>query len=261
VFKHLIAVMILAAPAAAGARQPSARQPAAPADLATVSARLEKAAVNGDVPGMKDARAACLQMLAAVPIGAKETAGQAAMLHYTVAYASWRLAFAPAVPPEQQIAMLTDAESHLNEAVKLDPSFADAYGLLASVYGAQIGKNPDLGMTLGEQVGEILGRALSLDANNPRLLLIQGLIVFHTPPEFGGDPKQGEALLRRGLQLFAQEPAARPWPNWGRYDTHAWLGQMLFARGDKEGARAEYNAALAIAPGSGYVKYLLSQLK
>ena len=56
-------------------------------------------------------------------------------------------------------------------------------------------------------------------------------------------------LFRRAADLL---DAAKdtPWPNWGRFDAHVWLGQALGKRGDKSGALAEYNKALALAPGS-----------
>lgn len=257
-FRNLFVVAALAIPVATGAQQ---TDPAA--DFAALTARLEKAALNDDTQGVKDARIACMRMLAAAPTGAKAppVGPNTAMMRYTIAYAGWRLAFSPALQAAEQSALLADAEEQLGQAVKLDASFAEAHGLLSSVYGAQIAKNPDLGMTLGMAAGESLGRAMSLDANSPRLVMLQALNLLHTPAEYGGDPKQAEALFHRALQMFDKEPAGKPWPTWGRFDTHVWLGQALAGRGDTEGARAEYKAALAIAPDSARVKSALLQLK
>jgi tetratricopeptide (TPR) repeat protein len=251
VLRNFFVAAALAIPAALGAQQPGPV-----ADVTAVAARLEKAAINDNVQGVKDARIACLRLLAAAPGGPR-----AALLRYTIAYAGWRLAFAPALPPAEQNALLADAAEQLTQAVKLDASFAEAYGLLSSVYGAQIAKNSDLGMTLGPAAGGALGRAIGLDPNSPRLVMLQGLSLLHTPVEFGGDPAQAEAGFRRAVQMFKHEPAAKAWPNWGRFDAHLWLGQALAGHGDHEGARAEYAAALVLAPGSSPVRYLLSQLK
>lgn len=157
-----------------------------------------------------------MRMLAAAPTGAKAPpiGTNTAMMRYTIAYAGWRLAFSPALQAAEQSALLADAEEQLGQAVKLDASFAEAYGLLSSVYGAQIAKNPDLGMTLGMAAGESLGRAMSLDANSPRLVMLQALNLLHTPAEYGGDPKQAEALFHRALQMFDKEPAGKSWPTW-----------------------------------------------
>jgi len=240
----------------------AAQTPAPPADFAALTGRLEKAALNDDTQGVKDSRSAFLQMLAAAP-AARTGAGAptAALLHYTVAYADWRLAYSPTLTPAEQSGMLDDAVEQLERAMKLEPAFAEAHGLLSSIYGAQISKNPDLGATLGMAFGEVLGRALSLDPNSPRLLMARGVSLMHTPVEYGGDPKQGETVLRQALESFAKEPAGKAWPNWGLADTHLWLGQALAGRGDNEGARAEYKAALELAPGNGRAKGLLAQLK
>ena len=57
--------------------------------------------------------------------------------------------------------------------------------------------------------------------------------------------------------LFDKEPVEKAWPNWGRFDVHAWLGQTLVKKGDFNGARAEYQKALEIAPKSGWITYVL----
>jgi tetratricopeptide (TPR) repeat protein len=232
------------------------QQAPAGADLGVLSTQLEKAALNDDAEGVKAARAACLRMLPAAKAGP-----EAAMVRYTIAYAGWRLAFSPAVEAAEQIAMLADAETQLNQALVLHPSFAEAYGLLSSVLGAQISKNPELGATLGAAAGQMLARARALDPNSPRLLMAQGTTLLRTPVEYGGDPQRAETFLRQALQAFDKEAAGKQWPSWGKVDTHVWLGQLLEGRGDTEGARAEYKAALALAPGSARVKRLIAQGK
>ena len=147
--------------------------------------------------------------------------------------------------------------TQLELAIKADEKFAEAMGLLGLAYGAQMAKNPELGMTLGQAAGVSIARALSLEPENPRIVFLHGVALFHTPAEFGGSTKEAEALFRRALQRFEKEPADKPWPNWGRFDTHAWLGQALARHGDNAGARAEYAAALEIAPGSGWVRTML----
>ena len=112
-------------------------------------------------------------------------------------------------------------------------------------------------MELGPAAQEAVAAALRLQPDNPRVLLQAGSNTFHTPAEYGGGLDQAEALLRRWVSAFDREPADRPWPNWGRFDAHVWLGQVLAAKGDKAGARREYQAALAIQPQSGWVKYRL----
>lgn len=235
-----------------------ARVPPADADdLATIVQTLEPAAVAGKVPDILAARLACLRLLSASP-----APDRVPLIRYTVAYAAWRVAFSPGVSGKDQMALLDDATVQLEAAITADARFAEAMGLLGAIDGAKIAHAPDLGMTLGPESSAILGRALGLEPNNPRLLVFRGQGQFNTPPEFGGSIKDAEATLRRALQAFEQEPATKAWPNWGRFDAHAWLGQALASRHDNAGARSEYEKALAIAPDSGWIKYsLLPQIK
>ena len=220
--------------------------------IAASAERLEKAVLSEDAAAVKEIRTGLLRQLAANPGGPA-----APMLRYTIAYAGWRLAFSPKIAAAEQEALLSDADTQLNHAIKADPKFADAYALLASVYGARISKNPDLGMTLGPASSAMMERATEIDPANPRLMIIRAQSLFYTPAEYGGNPKQAEAEFRKAIQAFTKEGAGKGWPSWGLFDAHAWLGQALAARGDKAGARAEFDAALAIAPESGWVKYVL----
>jgi Flp pilus assembly protein TadD len=148
------------------------------------------------------------------------------------------------------------ARKNLSDAMKMNPKSGEARALRASVLGQLIrfGGNK---MELGPDARADRDEALQLEPNNPRVVLQAAITTFHTPAEYGGSAEKAEAGLRHAIALFEREPAGRPWPNWGRFDAHAWLGQVLAARGDKEGARSEYNLALAVWPASPWVKYVL----
>jgi len=83
----------------------------------------------------------------------------------------------------------------------------------------------------------------------------------HRSPTRGvNSPKAGDPDARNGVSNRAYvicERPRQPWPNWGRFDAHAWLGQALARHGDNAGARAEYAAALRIAPSSEWVRTML----
>jgi len=252
-YKRVLTPMVLAA-AVLFTAQPQAQTAAASANAEwpAVAARMEKAVLAEDAAGVKDARTACLRLLAAGP-----PADRALLIRYTIAYAGWRLAFNPGASAKEQDDLLADGVTQLNLAIKANDKFAEAYGLLSGVYGAQIAKNFELGQTLGPAAGESIGQALGLEPDNPRLVLMHGLAIFNTPAEFGGSTTEGEALIRRAGQLFEKEAADKAWPNWGRFDVHVWLGQALAKRGDNAGARAEYAAALELAPDSQWVRSAL----
>src|SRR5262249_9505791 len=97
---------------------------------------------------------------------------------------------------------------------------------------------------------------LSLEPDNPRLLIIQGSGLFRRPVEYGGDPARAEALFQRAVKAVeSSKPAA--WPDWGRFHAHVCLGHALARPRDAAGARGEYDKALAIARASSWVKDVL----
>jgi tetratricopeptide (TPR) repeat protein len=203
-------------------------------------------------PAMLRAAAADAERLADITGDGRER--QLALLG--AAFANSRLAFLPGVDDSETSAALKRAEHLLQTAVTADNKYAEAYALLGAVRGSLI-RAGGSAMELGPAAHEALDRALSLAPDNPRVLLQAGINTMHTPPEYGGGTDKAEGLLRRSLAAFDREPPGRPWPNWGRFDAHVWLGQVLLARADKAGARQEYEAALKIVPDSGWVKYKL----
>lgn len=172
------------------------------------------------------------------------------------AYGAWRLSTVPGVQQAESVSLLKSADKHLRDVLKLNPKSGEASALLASIVGQEIryGGNK---MVLGPEAQSLRDDALNSEPNNPRVVLQAAMTTFFTPVQYGGGADKAEAGLRQAIALFEREPPGRPWPNWGRFDAHAWLGQVLAARGDKAAARAEYNLALAAWPQSGWVKQVL----
>ena len=229
------------------------RQAGADADRwPALTRQLDQAVLDENVTGLKAVRVQLLQLQLASTTGDRR-----ALVQYAVAYADWRMAFNPAASDREQSDYLDEAETQLQASMKSRPRFAEALGLLGSVYGGKIARSPMSGMVFGPRASEAIEDALAIEPDNPRLLLSKGVSKFNTPSAFGGDMKEAEALLRRALDRFAGESADKPWPTWGRFDAHAWLGQTIAKRGDKTGARAEYQRALEIAPRSGWITHVL----
>jgi len=246
----LIQAATMQAPGAAG--QTPARIDCA-ADWTQTTVMLERAVLADDVQTMKAVRASCLQAIAS----ATAAADRVPLTRYAIAYADWRMSTNPFVTEQEHGDFLEEADRQLQEAIKMNEKFAEASGLMAAVLGMKIAKSPMKGMVLGPRSGRFLERALTLEPDNPRLVLQLAVSRFNTPAMFGGSVKEAEALLRKSLTLFEKEPADRAWPNWGRFDAHVWLGQALVKRGDRAGARAEYDRASAIAPQSGWLRFVL----
>jgi tetratricopeptide (TPR) repeat protein len=216
-----------------------------------VTTRLEAAAVKGSARDLQEIRRDLLARLS----------GQAAehepLAQYAVAYTAWRLAFVPMVPETDRDRMLDDAVERLQRFEGNTQEHAEALALLGGVYGEQIGRSPIQGMLKGPRAGRALDRAASMAPRNPRVAVLQAINAFNTPAVFGGGVDKAEQLLTTALELFAAEPPDKAWPNWGRFDAHAWLGQVRLRRGDAAGAQSEYDKALAIAPESQWVRNVL----
>lgn len=180
--------------------------------------------------------------------------------HYTLAYIDRTLAFAAGTSDELRRELLDEATVQLERAIALEPRNADAHALLGSVFGASTGVHRGRAAELGRRARESLARALELEPYNPRVHLLLGSSAFYRPAEFGGGAEKAEPHLRKALALFANEPKTKPWPNWGRFETHLLLGQTMQKLGRNAAAREQYEAALALAPRSEYVRSILRKV-
>jgi tetratricopeptide (TPR) repeat protein len=220
-------------------------------DWRQLTARLEGAVLRGQSAELRSIRADLLRRV--------QTASPSVdLVQYAIAYVGWRMATLPDVPERERGDLLDDGVSRIQDVVKKDGKNVEAQALLGSLYGLQIARSPMMkGISLGPRATAALERAAREAPANPRVVLQQGVSAFNTPPMFGGGTDKAERLLRRSIELFGSESPTQGWPNWGRFDAHAWLGQTLASKGDRTGARAQYDKALAIAPESAWVRYVL----
>src|SRR5262245_48346636 len=107
------------------------------------SVALEHAVLADDVATLKAVRASCLRALTGLP------PDRVRLTKYAIAYADWRMSTNPFVPQREQSDLLEEADTQLQDALKLDDRFAEGHGLLAAVFGMKIAKSPMKGMFLG----------------------------------------------------------------------------------------------------------------
>ena len=177
---------------------------------------------------------------------------------YALAYVSSRLS--PILPEDrkaERIRLLREAEAALQQYLRVNPRDPEAHALLGAVYGAQIRFTPLKAITLGPRIAAAFAEAEKLGPRNPRVALQKGIGLLYAPRALGGGAEAAERELRRAEALFAQEPRSKSWPNWGRVDVLAWLGQALARQGNREAARAVYLRALEVEPESVWVRRVL----
>ncbi len=121
----------------------------------------------------------------------------------------------------------------LNRAIERDPSYADAYAMLAGAYSGAAMNFADEPLDFGNHARAAARKAIELDGNSAQayaaLGSVDGMIFL--------DWKRGEGELRRALRLMPQSAAA-----------HNHLGLLLTAQGRFPEALRELRAAESLDP-------------
>ena len=81
-------------------------------------------------------------------------------------------------------------------------------------------------MTYGPEAQAMLDEAKKLDANNPRVYLLEAQDKFFTPEQFGGSKDEAKMLFEKSKQLFETfKPGSTIHPNWGKATVTYFLSQ------------------------------------
>ena len=169
------------------------------------------------------------------------------LMLYTLSYIDWRRSALHPEGSKEREKALKSSEKTLKELLKLEPDNVEALSLYASVNGSLI-TGAWSAIRRGPRVGKSFDQAMKLEPNNPRLALTQGINAFFAPERFGGGLEKAEQALKRAEEIFSKESPDKSWPNWGRVDVYAWLGQVMDKKGQREEARLYYEKALELEP-------------
>jgi tetratricopeptide (TPR) repeat protein len=238
---------------------------ASDAGIAAAKRTLQQAVSSGKPDALLGARAQFQALSAAEPASAA--------LQYWVAVASWRaVPVVASVDRKKAELMAKDGLAHCDEALRLDPGFAEALALKGGLQGMSIMFDPSSMMTLGPQSGANIARALAMAPGNPRVRLLQGIGILNTPAQFGGGADKALELFKQAQALYAADTTVKAAdstahaaettanaaaPDWGRDDAALWAGQSAMRLGDFSTARDFYLAALRTNPQQGWVKFRL----
>jgi tetratricopeptide (TPR) repeat protein len=225
--------------------------PSVQAQPTSADARL--AQTRADLHAAYDARDADALDRIRLDLDQMATAGiRPDLAHYYSALASLRLF---ALDPDAE--RYTDLAAASSEAaLSLRPDFSDAHALRGMAYGRKI-DGMISGMRYGGRSNDAMDRALALDPDNPRALVLRAISALYKPAIWGGGRDRAVEGFRRAIALYdARGPAAPsdPEPQWGRDEAHAWLGIALRDSGDIERARQQFARALALNPDSEWIR-------
>ena len=120
--------------------------------------------------------------------------------------------------PTKYEALAQKADQYITKADSLNPNNSEIYVLKSMVSGLYIRLNPMVnGMKYGPVAGMQLEKAKSLDAENPRVYMQEGITAFFTPAQWGGDKEKGKKLMETAAAKFETfKPASSIHPTWGR---------------------------------------------
>ncbi|GIU43904.1 hypothetical protein TUM4438_13870 [Shewanella sairae] len=176
---------------------------------------------------------------------------------YSQAYANYRLAISANIlgQPQLALAALEDAKETLESLISAS-SNADNLALLSSVYGMLIALDNSKAVTYGPKAGKAIQQAKQLEADNPRVALVQAISAFNTPAMYGGSMQRAADLATQAIELYAN-----PCDNicWGYAEAYTWRGLAKQSLGDLEGAVADWQQALTVESDYAWAQFLLQQ--
>lgn len=110
------------------------------------------------------------------------------------------------------------AEQSINKIILIAPNESEVYALQSMFYSARLVVNPmERGQKYGALSGQAVGKALGLDANNPRAKFIKLRNDMGSAQFFGKDPKefcpQASELLASWDSYKVKSPL---YPSWGK---------------------------------------------
>lgn len=185
------------------------------------------------------------------------------LVHYYIALANQNLTYFVRDDQEQQAKLIDDAIEHLDIALQSNKKFAEAWILLANMYGLKIGVESENTINLSKKQKKAIKTATKMEPDNPRLYLVSGRSAYFVPKAFGGGLEKAKADLRKALDLFSSYRApSEIYPQWGEDETYVWLGQIAVKEDSLQLAEYYYQQALKINPEYKWVaNYLLPTLQ
>ncbi|MFD2165122.1 hypothetical protein ACFSJY_02505 [Thalassotalea euphylliae] len=167
---------------------------------------------------------------------------------YDQAFSQYRLAINYNLQAEQDKAneALKVAINTLEALTQQNENDDEAWALLSQSYGLMIAYQPMKAVFYGPKSGKALAKAKSLNNQNPRIFLVEGISDYHTPAMFGGSKERSVEALSQAISLY-QSQAVNDY-SWGEAEAYVWRGLANLELDNKEQALVDFAKATDIAP-------------
>lgn len=130
------------------------------------------------------------------------------------------------------VKMLDAAQEYLDKAAALAPAESEVAVLQAFILMGRVTENPMVkGQELSPKVFAELGKASTLNPENPRAYLLRGMYTLNMPEFYGGGKANAKPFFEKAATLFAQENKAERGllPHWGHATNARYMAQMSAA--------------------------------
>ncbi len=120
------------------------------------------------------------------------------------------------------------AEALINKADALSKDNSEIYCVIKMVHSLRLmGNAMARFMTEGPKGETALQKAKDLNANNPRVYILEGQDKFYTPEQYGGSKEEAKKLFEKANEIFmTTKPANSIEPQWGRSQVNYFLSQL-----------------------------------
>jgi hypothetical protein len=129
---------------------------------------------------------------------------------------------------EKRDLLLDKADSYLENADKLVQNNDEVEVLRANLANARMAINPSIRwMKYGSRVEKAIENAKKINAENPRITLLEAQGIYYKPAAFGGGKEKSKPVFEKAVAQFATfKPTSAMAPNWGEVTAKWTLSQI-----------------------------------
>lgn len=226
------ALVMLAAPGARGATEPSA-------ELLDLAGRIEYGFYTQEPRAIDAARSG----LARLP-------SRGALRDYYAGLAAYRAALLGAADDGRGLGtVLTECMERGGGAAQDEELASEAWVLIAACAALGARHEPGKSRMYQNRLRGALSQAVAADSDNPRIMVVRAWAISHRPAhEEAGLRDLARQHLERSVEQFALWSAPFGFPDWGEAEALAHLGEIHLELGEARRARDFIEQALLVAP-------------